>query len=233
MRKISIIASLSLAFSLLLTACGSESTTNNPPTLGEAVSVEVMYVKNDAGQVIEEYQMDKIRKLKHGYEKSFYSNGKLMLERNYKLGQAEGKELSYHENGQLKSEVINQNNRRNGAFKHYYDNGKLEQEGIYKDDGIEGVLKVYYNTGSLKETVTYKDGKENGEFIEYNPNGSLKAKGNYLTNDEGKEVENGLLELYDENGKLTSKMDCEMGVCYTVWTVEKGNITPKKLPKPN
>ncbi len=233
MRKISNFLSFYLSCLLLGTACGSEPSQNQAATLEQTVSLEVMRVKNDAGQVIEEYEMDKIRKLKHGYEKTFYTNGQLMIARNYALGQAEGKEVSYYETGQIQSEVFNQQNRRNGAFRHYHPNGKLAQEGVYKNDGIEGVLKVYYDTGSLKETLNYKEGKENGEFIEYNLNGSLKAKGNYLTNEEDKEVENGLLELYDDTGKLSSKMDCEMGVCYTVWTVEKGNITPKKLPKVN
>jgi antitoxin component YwqK of YwqJK toxin-antitoxin module len=219
---------------IFLHACSTDNSQPSPnpkQNLTEAIVLEIITIKNDSGKVVEEYQMDKIRKIKHGYEKIYYSNGKLMRECNYKMGQTEGKEIIYYDNGQIQSEIINNNNRRNGIFKHYYNDGKLEQEGIYKNDGIEGLLKVYYNNGNLKETLNFKNGEANGEFVEYNDNNSLKAKGSYLTNAEGNEIEHGLLELYDKNGKITSKMDCEMGACYTIWTIEKGNITPKKLPK--
>ena len=195
------------------------------------VSVVLQIIKNDSGKVVEEYQMDSVRKIKHGYEKIYDNAGKLTSERNYKMGQAEGAEVFYHTNGQVKSQIVNNNNRRNGAFKHFYENGQLEQEGVYKDDGIEGVLNVYYQSGKPKETLNFKNGDANGSFVEYNENGSLKAKGSYISNANGEELEQGLLELYNDKGELKSKMNCETGVCRTIWTVEKGDITPQKLNK--
>ena len=65
------------------------------------------------------------------------------------------------------------------------------------------------------EEVTFgDDNKENGPFREFHENGQLKTEGSYLDGDN----EHGELKKYDENGELTETMDCQRGICRTVWT---------------
>lgn len=63
------------------------------------------------------------------------------------------------------------------------------------------------------EEVMFADNEENGPFTEYHKNGSLKAEGNYLNGDN----EHGLLKLYNEEGELVRKMQCDSGICQTTW----------------
>jgi antitoxin component YwqK of YwqJK toxin-antitoxin module len=225
---------LTLGLALCLVACNNTPNTpvppNNPTVTEPAFVIEVVKMKNDAGAVIEEFEFEKNRQLKHGYYKSFYSNGQLLSTKTYKLGAIEGKELNYTDKGTLESELLYAKGLLEGEFKYFYPDGTLKQKGLRKADKIEGELLSYYPNGGLKESVSFKDGTEYGAFLEYNPNNTFKAKGEYRTDAEGEAREHGTLELYDEKGILKSKMDCDMGTCYTVWTAEKGDINPKKKP---
>lgn len=218
---------------ILLTSCQSDTpSTTDKPTLSETeVALEVLTTKDEQGRVMQEYQLDKIRQTKHGFDKLYYPNGKLARESTYRFGVVEGKEISYYENGQVESEITFIQGRREGAFKYFHPNGSIKQEGTYKHDGIDGECKTYYDNGKIREVVTMKDGFENGAFKEYARNsGVLAAEGIYKVDGEGIAREHGLLVIYDSiSGAPSRKMDCDMGRCYTTWTADKGSVTPKKL----
>jgi len=76
--------------------------------------------------------------------------------------------------------------------------------------------KRYYDSGELMEIVNFVENEENGPFVEYYKNGNKKATGNYLDGDN----EHGELELFDEQGELIKKMNCNKGICRTSWTKE-------------
>ena len=63
------------------------------------------------------------------------------------------------------------------------------------------------------EEVSFQDNQENGPFTEYHENGQLKAEGYYQEGDN----EHGLLKIYDKQGELVKTMNCQHGVCRTVW----------------
>jgi antitoxin component YwqK of YwqJK toxin-antitoxin module len=214
-------------FLLTMSACGG----SDAPKTNETASVEVKKDMTADGKLQEEYEFDKARGLKNGKSKIFFDDGKVMIEQNYKLGKLDGKQTTYHPNGKVKSEISFIEDRQNGAFVFYHDNGTKYQEGTYKESAIEGVLKTYYPNGKLKESVTLVNGAENGAFEEYSEAGIISAKGNYVADEEGNAKEQGILEEYDETGKLIAKKDCEMGVCYKIWDIEKGDIKPNKMPK--
>ena len=109
--------------------------------------------------------------------------------------------------------------RFEGPFLAYYENGQLELSGEYADNTMSGEWKRFYKTGELMEVVAFKDNKENGPFIEYYENGNIKAEGEYLDGDH----EHGLLKMYNEAGVLVKKMQCDKGICSTIWELGKGN----------
>jgi antitoxin component YwqK of YwqJK toxin-antitoxin module len=107
-----------------------------------------------------------------------------------------------------------------GPYKAYYPSGSLKVEAQYVDNGIEGDFIAYYESGQIKEKLVFEKNEENGPFIEYHKNGQVKWKGAYLNGDQ----EHGIIEAFDENGELIKKMDCDRGVCKTIWKKEGAEI---------
>ncbi|MEM1220411.1 MAG: hypothetical protein AAGH79_15925, partial [Bacteroidota bacterium] len=85
---------------------------------------------------------------------------------------------------------------------------------------MDGVWKNFYPDGQVAAVTTFANNEENGPFEEYYRNGKMAAKGSYV----GGEFEQGVLELFAEDGSLQKKMECERGICRTVWTAEEGEI---------
>jgi antitoxin component YwqK of YwqJK toxin-antitoxin module len=171
-----------------------------------------------------EYEMDTIRKVKHGFYRSFWPNGKLASEMTYQNDTLVGKEKNYHENGKLSGEFFLVAGKYHGDFKYYFENGILKQEGRHEDNAISGELKSYYEDGKLKEIVTMTNNKEKGPFTEYYENGKIKAKGEYAG---GPNTEYCILETFKEDGSPEKKMICNgEGIYCTIWSAEKGNEKP-------
>ncbi|MEM6320585.1 MAG: toxin-antitoxin system YwqK family antitoxin [Bacteroidota bacterium] len=178
---------------------------------------KLVEVKNDDGQLIERYLQNKETKEREGKSESFDSQGRLLEVAFYKNGELNGERKLYHENGEVQAIEPYKDGQFEGIYQAFYENGQLELEGNYEQSQMTGQWKRYYPTGELMEIVTFVESEENGPFIEYYKNGQLKAKGTYLDGDN----EHGELQLFDENGELAKKMDCQKGVCKTVWTSEQ------------
>lgn len=165
---------------------------------------------------IEKYQRKRSDFAKHGKYSKYGSNGNLIEESFFINDSLDGKRVLYYEKGDTQIIETYKMGAFEGPFRAFYSNGQLELEGSYVENTMHGKWKKYYQTGELMEVVTFSNNQENGPFVEYYPNGNLKAEGAYL---EGSH-EHGLLKLYDESGKLIKKMECEKGICKTIWKLE-------------
>lgn len=143
-------------------------------------------------------------------------NGKLLEVAHYANDTLDGLRILFYETGDTQIVETYKNGNFEGVYKAFYPNGQLELLGQYAANAMDGEWKRYYDTGELMEVVTLRENMENGPFKEYYKNGNLKAEGNYKDGDN----ENGLLKLYDESGTLIRTMNCEMGVCRTIWKKE-------------
>jgi antitoxin component YwqK of YwqJK toxin-antitoxin module len=116
-----------------------------------------------------------------------------------------------------------------GPYKSFYPNGQLKLACVYKNNNIEGKWLQYYESGQLKEEVLFEGNTENGPFKEYHPNGQLSVEGSYKEGDN----EHGPLKFYDEQGQHYKTMECDMGICRTVWSQEnyKGSKAKSKKSK--
>jgi antitoxin component YwqK of YwqJK toxin-antitoxin module len=203
---------LGLLLLAIIAACTKKS--------GSAIKV----VTETSQGIKAEYEMDTIRKVKHGFYRSFWPNGKLACEMTYQNDTLVGKEKNYHENGKLSGEFFLVAGKYQGDFKYYFENGVLMQEGRHENNAINGELKTYYENGKLKEMVIMSENKEKGPFTEYYDNGKLKTKGEYAG---GTNTEYCLLETFKEDGSPEKKMICNgEGICCTIWTLEKGDAKP-------
>ena len=161
----------------------------------------------------EVYYRNKSNAWKNGLYRRYDPGGRLEEEAFYTEDILDGKRILYQDSG----DTLVVESYRRGEFhewlQSFYDNGVLQLSGEYVDNVMSGVWRKYYRSGKLMETVTFSDNEENGPFTEYYENGNVKAVGNYLNGDK----EHGLLMLYDEKGVLTRKMDCNEGICKTIW----------------
>ena len=188
-------------------------------------SVDVVENKDEAGRLIERYSVDKKSKLKDGLHEAFFISGGKSEESYYKNGVLRGEQIFYYESGQIQ-EVRNFDNNGSfsGAYKSYHETGKLKSEGQYVNGSMNGKWKYFYRTGNIKEIVHFRDNVENGPFIEYYENGKISAEGTYVN-----ELEHGVLKKYNDKGELTAQMQCENGVCHTVWKSDMNKDSVKKL----
>lgn len=178
-------------------------------------------IKDDQGRVVERYQITE-DSLKSGKYEVFYSSGKTKETANYLNGKLHGQRILYFENGQAEIEENYSEDKMHGLYKAYFENGQVNLEVEYVNSLMQGVLKRYYDNGQTQEEVTFVDSEENGPFKEYFSTGQVEWEGAYKNGDN----EEGLLVQYLEDGSIKKKMNCTGGVCRTIWTPEKGDITP-------
>ncbi len=150
---------------------------------------------------------------KEGDLKSYYPGGGIMEEAHYKNGKLNGVRVLYDASGHVISKENLVDGLFEGSYTSYYPDGQIKSQGQYKHNEMDGDWSFYYPSGQLKERIAFEGNKENGPFIEYHNNGKLGAKGQYIDGDQ----EQGLLELYDTTGVLIRKMNCERGICRTIW----------------
>lgn len=101
---------------------------------------------------------------KNGVEKSYYDNGQLEYEKNWKDGKKDGHWKSYYENGQLVVEEGYINDKLDWK-KHYYDEGQLLSDEDW-EDGTLKLFKFYYQNGQLRCKRKYKSGSgRDGEIL--------------------------------------------------------------------
>ncbi|MFN7119390.1 MAG: toxin-antitoxin system YwqK family antitoxin [Saprospiraceae bacterium] len=176
---------------------------------------ETVETKDEAGNTIR-YERRLNDYAKEGTYLKLNPNGKKLEEAQYKNDTLNGWRILYSENGDTSVAESYKNGAFDGAYRVFHENGKLKLVGQYANNEMMGVWKGYYDNGALKEEVHFEKNQENGPFVEYHPNGKLKAEGTYLNGD----FEHGELKLYNENGELVRRMNCDKGVCKTVWSAE-------------
>ncbi len=188
-------------------------------------NLETVETKNEFGYTIK-YTRSKTDYAKQGKYVSLFPNGTPYEEASYENDVLHGERKLYYENGNV--EVIENYNMGNftSPYKSFYEDGTLKQEGAYDNNVATGQWKKYYANGQLMENVTLVENEENGPFEEFYENGNKKAVGTYngFDTDMNRPREHGLLSLYNEEGTLIKKMNCDMGVCRTIWTLEDGDV---------
>ena len=194
-------------------------------TFSCARKVETIETKNEFGYTIK-YSRNKTDYAKQGLYTANYPNGEKYEEANYVNDTLHGERKIYYESGALEILETYSMGKFQSPYKRFFEDGKIQQEGHYEDNVATGVWKKYYRNGQLEESVTLENNEENGPFQEYYENGNLKAEGAYKGFDAGssRAREHGLLKLYNEEGVLIKKMNCSLGICRTIWTLEGGDV---------
>ncbi|MDC6367180.1 MULTISPECIES: hypothetical protein [Flavobacteriaceae] len=108
-----------------------------------------------------------------------------------------GKMLTYYDNGKVSRDIEYKNGNLINVYKEYYYSGQLLEEIHYAKGEIDGKRVEYFSNGNIKKERQYQLGNLNGVVREYYENGNLKKEETYLHN-----IKEGVSKKYDENGKL-------------------------------
>jgi antitoxin component YwqK of YwqJK toxin-antitoxin module len=118
-----------------------------------------------SGYIKKKHENDSIKSVgsylygkQHGVTKTFFLNGMLETERNFKNGKAYGKHIGYWENGNKKFEFIYNNNKREGLQKQWYETGNRYCELNYTNDSENGMQKAWRENGKLYTNYEVKNG---------------------------------------------------------------------------
>lgn len=176
----------------------------------------IVEIKDDSGKIIEVYEISLQDSAKDGTYKKFYADGQIYEEGVFEKGVLNGMRKLYYPSGKIQTEEKYSNGYFEGEWTSYWENCEKKLTGKYVNNAMEGEWKAFYDDGKLKEVVSFKDNLENGPFIEYFPNQNIKAKGYYKDGDQ----EDGELLLYNENGEMIKKMECNLGLCKTTWSIK-------------
>lgn len=123
-------------------------------------------IKNETGKII-----------------SYFDNGKIAREMEYKNGDLVNSYKAYYYSGQLENTLTFVDNEYNGSDIEYYPNGNIKSDKKYQMDLLQGITKNYYENGKIKEEINYRNDTRNGEANYYNKNGKLIKKEFYFNGD--------------------------------------------------
>ncbi len=153
---------------------------------------------------------------KEGSYKRWSKSGKPIEEAHFSNGQLDKMRILYFENGDTQIVENYRGGLFHGKYKTFYPNGKIQLVGQYQDNKMEGLWIKYYEDGTLMEKVHFSNNLENGAFQEYYPNGIIKTEGKYRNGDN----EHGRLKMFDETGRHVKSMECQDGICKTIWRID-------------
>lgn len=98
----------------------------------------------------------------HGVTKTFFPNGKLETERNYRNGLAYGRHFGYFQNEKMKFDFMYLNDKREGVQKQWYESGKKYYELTFTGDQENGMQKAWRENGKPFINYEVKDGERYG-----------------------------------------------------------------------
>ncbi|BDD09799.1 hypothetical protein FUAX_22310 [Fulvitalea axinellae] len=113
-------------------------------------------------------------------------------------GVMEGRYRSFFRNGILESQGEYRDGLPDGKWFFYYKDGRIQAEGTYQKNIKDGCWAYYALGGRLERTGCYVSGNENGEWVTYGAFGEIKFRDKF---ENGRHVER---KRYLQNRSLTS-----------------------------
>ena len=128
-------------------------------------------------------------------ETSWYDNGEMEYQVNFKNGKMDGLFKGWYDNGKKKSEKNFKDGRREGSSVMWYENGQKMEEIMYKNDQKDGLETQWYINGNKKIEVNVINDKYM-DYVRWYENGQKKSERYWV-----KELESFLVNEWYENGK--------------------------------
>ena len=132
-----------------------------------------------------------------GQTLSYFENGQLSEEINFRKGLRHGKVKMWNEEGIPIVEADFMNGEKHGQIILWYDEGQKRSVVNLKKNKREGESKIWHKNGTIKLKANYKNDMLHGTQMKYFPNGKVSMRINYREN-----LEDGLKTIWKEDGKV-------------------------------
>jgi antitoxin component YwqK of YwqJK toxin-antitoxin module len=96
---------------------------------------------------------------RHGPFQTWYPNGRLRQEGNYRYGQAQGQWTYYYPNGQKRMQGNWRFGKAQGSWTYWHENGVRESTGRFLDGEREGSWTYWDTAGEIRFEGSWTDGK--------------------------------------------------------------------------
>lgn len=179
---------------------------------------------------------------KTGVWRTYYDNGSVKTEANYKDGVLNGVYKEYKPNGELRliTKYVDGKEDEEAKkalnityYRKYYDNGKIHMFGLLKDGKKNGIVREYdregniingyiYTLDTLKaEGIIDKKGEYQGPWKIYYSSGEIRATGSYVDN-----LKDSVWTYYYRDGSVEQKGEFDGGthVKYWRWYFKNGDL---------
>lgn len=118
------------------------------------------------GKLVSEGKMDGRNRI--GEWIYYHNNSKeIMTRENYVNGELNGKTTTYYPNGKITEEIEYKNGVKNGINNYYSPTGVLLKKLIYKNEELDGPVIYYDAHGNVVIEGNYRDGKKHGLWKYY------------------------------------------------------------------
>lgn len=104
---------------------------------------------------------------------TYYSefDGSVRIREPYSNGLLEGTMQSYYPDGAVSEEVEWKQNKKDGDWKQYYKNGTQRLSGHYENGMLQGAYEVFYSDGTIEIRGNYVDNRSHGTWHFYHESG--------------------------------------------------------------
>lgn len=124
----------------------------------------------------------------------------------YKMGKLNGKVISYYTNGKVAEEINWKNGIKDGPWKKYYENGTIMMYSAFTENKRTGAFIFNYPDGKPEWNGKYINDKMEGKWIHFKPNGEVETTIEYVNGIAANEKE------FNENqNKLLQELELKRG----------------------
>ena len=108
-------------------------------------------------------------------KRSYYQNGQIKEEENYKNSELDGDYREYYKNGQISVKCSYNEGKRDGEFFEFYHDGVVWEHGYFTLGEYDGEYSTYFVDGKRKSYELYKEG-DRLEAVWYDNQGNVEYK---------------------------------------------------------
>ena len=108
-------------------------------------------------------------------KRSYYQNGQIKEEENYKNSELDGDYREYYKNGQISVKCSYNEGKRDGEFFEFYHDGVVWEHGYFTHGEYDGEYSTYFVDGKRKSYELYKEG-DRLEAVWYDNQGNIEYK---------------------------------------------------------
>jgi antitoxin component YwqK of YwqJK toxin-antitoxin module len=141
-----------------------------------------------------------------GPKSSYWENGKIKSELNYKGELLHGECSWYYESGIPQMTAEYEDNLLNGKMTRWHENGQLQSVSYYKNNLLDSVYFTYSIDGKKIGSEYYVNDTLHGPYYKWYESGQTMLEGAY-----NKNMMDGTWFFFHADGSLAAKADFDMG----------------------